>query len=122
VPTPPFPEYTSGHSTFSGVGARVLARATGTDALPAGLQAVVPKGSHPRQLTPEVPMVTASDPTIMANTLTWASYTAMARDAGLSRLLGGIHFADADAEGRGAGDAIGAAAHSKVQAHLNGNA
>jgi PAP2 superfamily len=120
VPTPPFPEYTSGHSTFSGAAARVLGRVTGTDALPAGLQVVVPKGSHPRQLTPGVPMVTASDPTTMNNTLTWASYTAMARDAGLSRLLGGIHFTDADVEGRGAGDAIGTAAHARVRAHLTG--
>lgn len=122
VPTPPFPEYTSGHSTFSGAAARVLARATGTDALPAGLKAVVPKGSHPRQLTPGTPMVTASDPTTRTNTLTWASYSAMARDAGLSRLLGGIHFTDADAEGRSAGDAVGVAAHRRVQAHLDGDA
>ena len=30
-PTPPFPEYVSGHSTFSGAGARVLQRFTGSD-------------------------------------------------------------------------------------------
>ena len=120
IPTPPFPEYTSGHSTFSGAAARVLRNVTATDALPAGLQVIVPKGSHPRQLTPEVPMVTASDRTTMDTMLSWSSYSAMARDAGLSRLLGGIHFTDADVEGRSSGDAVGAAAYTKVRAHLNG--
>jgi hypothetical protein len=32
--TPPFPAYTSGHSTFGGVSARVMQRSFGTDAVP----------------------------------------------------------------------------------------
>ena len=121
VPTPPFPEYTSGHSTFSGAAARVLTSVTGTTGTPAALTVTIPRGAHPRQLTGE-PMVTDADAVTRDTTLRWSSYTVMARDAGLSRLLGGIHFTDADVEGRSAGDAAGAAAHSKVRAHLSGNA
>lgn len=121
VPTPPFPEYTSGHSTFSGAAARVLTSVTGTAGTPAALTVTIPRGAHPRQLTGE-PMVTDADAVTRDTTLRWSSYTVMARDAGLSRLLGGIHFTDADVEGRSVGDAAGAAAHSKVRAHLSGNA
>ena len=43
LPTPPFAEYVSGHSTFSAAAAEVLARYTGSDAL--GASVTVPAGS-----------------------------------------------------------------------------
>jgi hypothetical protein len=82
--TPPFPEYVSGHSTFSAAGARVLRMFTGSDLF--GAQVTIPAGSsriEPRA-TPAIPMV-----------LTWPTFTNALDEAGNSRRQGGIHFLDA---------------------------
>jgi hypothetical protein len=68
TPSPPFPTYTSGHSTFSRAGADVLAYFLGTDAIN-----VVLEGDFG-----EIRLLTSLD--------------AAANEAGLSRIYGGIHF------------------------------
>ncbi|MEZ4278613.1 MAG: phosphoesterase [Myxococcota bacterium] len=96
VVTPPFAEYVSGHSTFSAAGAQVLKRFTGSDVfkfsvtIGAGTSRVEP-GSVP-----------AND-----LTLSWATFTEAADEAGASRRFGGIHFIDGDIEGRALGRKIG---------------
>jgi PAP2 superfamily len=108
-PTPPFPEYVSGHSTFSAAGAEVLRTFTGTDAfgasvtIRAGTSFVEPRTSTNRG-------VPASDVRV-----SWPTYTAAADEAGVSRRYGGIHFIDADLHGRTMGAAIGAQALSHAQ-------
>jgi PAP2 superfamily len=95
-PSPPFPEYVSGHSTFSTAAAEVLATYFGSDAF--GLSVSFPagssrfeQGSTPEQLT----------------TLAWDSFTEAAESAGLSRLYGGIHFADGNLDGQALGRTVG---------------
>jgi hypothetical protein len=103
VVTPPFAEYVSGHSTFSAAGAEVLKRFTGSDVfkysvtIPAGSSRVEP-GTVPAQDV----------------TLTWATFTDAADEAGASRRYGGIHFLDGDLNGRALGRRIGEAVWEKA--------
>jgi hypothetical protein len=112
VVTPPFPEYVSGHSTFSAAGARVLATFTGSDAF--GASVTVRAGAsriEPR--TPTHPGTPARDVT-----LSWPTLSAAADEAGWSRRYGGIHFEGGDLHGRSLGNAIGGDAWIKAQSYI----
>jgi hypothetical protein len=108
-PTPPFPEYISGHSTFSAAGAGILKLFTGSDefgdsvTFPAGSSTIEP-GLTPRH---EV-------------TLFWATFTDAANQAGISRRYGGIHFELADLVGRAAGRLVADQAWKKALSFING--
>ncbi len=86
IPAPPFPEYTSGHSTFSAAAAAVLASFYGADA---------------------ISFATGSDglPNV---TRTFASFSSAADEAGLSRIYGGIHFMTSNENGLTSGGQLGA--------------
>jgi membrane-associated phospholipid phosphatase len=103
IVTPPFAEYVSGHSTFSAAAATVLKLYTGSDVF--GHSITVPAGSS----RVEPGLVPASNVT-----LSWATFTDAADEAGISRRHGGIHFIDADVEGRRVGKLIGVAALKKA--------
>lgn len=103
--TPPFPEYTSGHSTFSAAAAEVLKRFTGSDTF------VYSPSSSRGQRTRIEPLIP-----------TWTTFSEIADQAGASRRYGGIHFESADLEGRKMGRAIGGLVWDKVQSYLNGTA
>jgi hypothetical protein len=109
LPTPPFPEYVSGHSTFSAAAAAVLARFTGSDRFGAG--ATVPAGRSRVEpgLTPAADV-----------TLSWPTFTAAADQAGRSRRHGGIHFRDGDLVGRALGAMVGARAWQAATALFAG--
>jgi hypothetical protein len=84
IVTPPFPEYTSAHSSISGAAQAVLTSFFG-DQLPVegtseGLPGVV---------------------------RTWPNFSAVADEANLARIWGGIHFRTAVVDGRAVGDAVG---------------
>src|SRR5438874_4002732 len=83
--TPPFPDYVSGHSTFSGAAATVLALFYGTEDLPFTI------GSD------FLPDVYRSFPTCFD----------AAEEAAVSRIYGGIHFRWASEDGLQAGTSIG---------------
>jgi len=85
IVTPPFPDYVSGHSAFSGAAATVLPLFYGTDNLP------FTTGSD------FLPGVYRSFPTCLA----------AASEAAVSRLYGGIHFRSANEDGLQAGISIG---------------
>ena len=91
-PTPPFPEYSSGHSNFSAAGAEILKRFTHSDhfggsvTLPAGSSKVEPRAVPAGDLT-----------------LPWATFSDAANQAGLSRRYGGIHFEQGDLDARATG-------------------
>jgi PAP2 superfamily len=108
-PTPPFAEYTSGHSTFSAAGAAVLRRWTKSDRF--GASVTFAPGSS--VIEPGITPATSV-------TLTWATFTAAANEAGLSRRYGGIHFKTADLVGRLTGQLVGDQAWRKAQAYFNG--
>jgi hypothetical protein len=112
VVTPPFPEYVSGHSTFSGAGARILSMFTGSDAF--GASVTVTAGTsriEPR--TPSHPGTPATDVT-----LSWPTFSAAAGEAGMSRRYGGIHFQSGDMHARDLGREIGWDAWFKAQSYI----
>jgi hypothetical protein len=113
VVTPPFPEYTSGHSTFSAAGARVLSMFTGSDAF--GASVTVKAGAsriEPR--TPSQPGTPAKDVT-----LEWPTYSGASDEAGWSRRYGGIHFQSGDMHGRTVGRAVGWDAWFKARSYID---
>jgi hypothetical protein len=115
VVTPPFPEYPSGHSTFSSAAATVLSLFTGSDTfnayvtIKAGTSLFEPQNADHPVGTPATDVV-----------LSWPTLTAAAKDAGLSRRLGGIHFKDADEDGYAIGRSVGANVLVKTFQYING--
>jgi hypothetical protein len=105
-PTPPFPGFISGHSTFSAAGAAVLRLFTGSDAF--GDSVTFPIGSSKIE-----PGFTPSH----AITLRWETFTDAANQAGISRRYGGIHFKAADVTGRAVGQIVGDEVYIKAE-HL----
>jgi hypothetical protein len=83
--TPPFPEYTSGHSAFSGAAAMVLANFFRTD------QVFFTVGSD------DLPGVYRF----------YQSFSEAALESGMSRIYGGIHFMSANLNGLRSGAAVG---------------
>jgi hypothetical protein len=113
IVTPPFAEYTSGHSAFSGASSQVFTRFAGTDVFKAALSVTIPAGSS--AIEPKlVPSV--------ATTLSFKSFADAANSAGLSRRYGGIHFEQGDLNGRTLGSQIGDAAWAKALTYFNGTA
>jgi len=109
VVTPPFPEYVSGHSIFSGAASKVLRLFTGSDRF--GGSVTVPAGSS----RVEPGLVPATD-----ITLSWKKFSDAADEAGISRRFGGIHFIDGDIQSRKMGKKIGRQAWRKAQSYFNG--
>jgi hypothetical protein len=97
--SPPFAEYTSGHSTFSAAGAAVLKAFTGSDHLDAHI--TVPPGTS------------AFDAALPGDVyqFQWDTFSEAAIDGGASRIYGGIHFSDGNLDGLSAGADIGADAY-----------
>jgi PAP2 superfamily len=85
IGTPPFPDYTSGHSTFSAAAATVLPRFFGTE---------------------DLRFTTGSDflPGVYRS---FSTCQDAAEEAALSRIYGGIHFRSASEDGLEAGSSIG---------------
>lgn len=95
-PTPPFPEFVSGHSTFSAAMATVMAGIRG--------DAVTLSFTFPANGVPFDPTVPAAPVT-----LAWTKLSDAAASAGQSRRLGGIHFVRGDYRGRTLGRQVGLA-------------
>lgn len=85
IVTPPFPDYVSGHSTFSGAASTVLAMFYGSDQI----------------------AFTAGSDFLPGVTRDFASFSAAANEAAVSRLYGGIHFRFANDDGLRGGIEIG---------------
>ncbi|MDP4299045.1 vanadium-dependent haloperoxidase [Leptothrix discophora] len=107
-PTPPFPEFVSGHSGFSAAAAEVLRRYTGSDAFGGSY-------TQPGPLRVEPGLASAA-----GTTLSWRTFSAAADEAGESRLYGGIHFYEGNAAGLALGRKVGALAFERAQAHWSG--
>jgi membrane-associated phospholipid phosphatase len=84
-PTPPFPSYVSGHSTFSSAAAAVLTSIYGSKF------AFTDPGDPSQHLTPR----------------SFSSFTQAAQEAGMSRIYGGIHFMSDNTAGLALGQQIG---------------
>jgi hypothetical protein len=93
IPTPPFPEYLSGHSTNSAAAAEALSG-----------------------VIESKPFVDSTGLTIGHDVRHFDSFRAAADEAGLSRIYGGIHYPIANVTGAALGRCIG----DKVNERLNG--
>jgi hypothetical protein len=100
IVTPPFPDYVSGHSTFSAAAATVLPLFYGTE---------------------DLPFTTGSDflPGVYRS---FATCLDAAGEAAVSRIYGGIHFRSASEDGLQAGISIGewTATHYLLPTHNRG--
>jgi hypothetical protein len=85
IPTPPFPEYLSGHSTVSAAAAATLTGVLGT-----------------------TPFVDSTSIQIGHTVRSFDSFRAAADEAGLSRIYGGIHYQAANLAGQELGRCIAA--------------
>lgn len=105
-PTPPFPEYGSGHSTFGSAWAESMRRFTGSDEF--GGEVTI------HQLAFEG--ITLDPPIV----LHWDTFTQAAQEAGISRLYGGIHFRDGNINAQNQGKWIGASCWTKANQLFQG--
>jgi hypothetical protein len=111
VVTPGFPEYVSGHSTFSAAGRTVMTAYFGTDNFNAKVTIKAGSSKIEPGITPARDVV-----------LSWKTLTAAADEAGMSRRWGGIHFQSGDEDGRALGKVIGYNAWTKAQTYFDGTA
>ncbi len=93
IPNPPFPEYPSGHSTQSAAAGAALTAFLG-DGIAFDDSTSLSIGHPVRR---------------------FASFTAAAEEAGLSRVYGGIHFQFANSAGQAVGRCIGAKAVERLR-------
>jgi hypothetical protein len=93
--TPPFPTYTSGHSTFSGAADAVLSSFFGAN-VSFATQSDGHSGFSQRPLG-----------TNQIVTRTFTSFAQAADEAGRSRIYGGIHYEFDNSAGLSAGQALG---------------
>jgi hypothetical protein len=84
-PTPPFPSYVSGHSTFSAAAAVVLDSIYGTN----------------------VAFIDPGDPTLNLTPRHYANFDQAAQEAGISRIYGGIHYSFDNTAGLALGTQVG---------------
>ena len=109
VVTPPFPEYVSGHSTFSAAGRLVLNSFFGTDSFNASVRIPAGKSRIEPDFAPSRDVV-----------ITWKTLSEAADDAGWSRRWGGIHLYAGDQQGRALGRLIGYNDFLKAQDYWDG--
>ncbi len=107
--TPPFPEYVSAHSAVSAASAQVLARFTESDAFGASFTQMAGTSSIEPGLTPATDV-----------TLSWATFSAAADQAGMSRRYGGIHFEEGDLRGRALGREVAERCWKKARSYITG--
>ena len=110
--TPPFPGFTSGHSTFSRAAAEALTKLTGSPYFPGGLmEYTIPAGWLKFEDGPTVDVV-----------LNWVKFGDLADQAGESRIWGGIHPPIDDIGGRMSGYHVGLRAAQRAKALFKGHA
>ncbi len=109
IVSPGFPEFVSGHSAFSAAAAEILCRYTGKDAfgyhvnIAAGSSLIEPGATPTRNIE-----------------LRFATFSQAAKQAGISRLYGGIHFERANIEGQRLGREAADLVWGRVQCLLQG--
>jgi hypothetical protein len=106
--SPPHPDFTSGHSTFSAAGAEILRMFTGSDSFNGNFTA------------PARSMLTEQGVPSTAIQLSWSTFTSAAEQAGMSRLYGGIHFMNANVYGKSSGRKVAASVWDRAQALFTG--
>lgn len=109
-PSPPFAEYTSGHSTFSAAGATILEWFTESSGFGGEVAFEIGESRFEPGQVPAAPV-----------TLQWETFRQAADEAGLSRIYGGIHFDEGDLHGRSMGNQVAELTWSRAQQLFSGN-
>lgn len=109
-PSPPFSEYTSGHSSFSGAGATILELFSGSSEFGGSLTFETGSSRFEPGVVPRA-----------ETTLHWDTFRDAADQAGLSRIYGGIHFDEGDLRGREVGDDVAVNAWEHAQRYILGD-
>jgi hypothetical protein len=112
IPTPPFAEYVSGHSTFSSATAEIVKCFFGDGKYEHSI--TIPIGGS------KVEGACVPAPPLCDITLSWTTVDELAEQAGMSRLYGGIHFKDGNLQGRELGKKVAVAVWTKACDYLNG--
>lgn len=107
-PTPPFPDFVSGHSAFSSAMAEVLKGIRGD-----ALEMRVNLRAGFSETEPNAPSQTV--------VLQWSSLSEAADSAAMSRRYGGIHFIQGDLKGRELGRQVGQRVLAKSRALFAGH-
>jgi hypothetical protein len=110
VVTPAFPEYVSGHSTFTAAGASLLSLFNGSDTFGAGVKILAGSSAIEPGITPTADVM-----------LSWATFSDASNEAGWSRRYGGIHFYTGDMHGRAIGRQVAQYVYSKAQSYIKGS-
>ena len=124
--TPPFAEFTSGHSGFSRAAAEVLTAFTGSSTFYDGTSTILQdiNGDGAEDLLGEHiqhPFTNRFESSPMLTvTLRWDTFYDAADEAGISRLYGGIHIQDGDLKGRALGEAAGKQAYDLAEQYWSG--
>jgi membrane-associated phospholipid phosphatase len=92
IPTPPFPEFVSGHAALSAAAATTMTAVLGTVAFEDSTNLNL---GHPVRK--------------------FGSFMDAASEAGLSRIYGGIHFPSGNAGGRSLGECVGAKVFDRLK-------
>jgi len=108
IPTPPFAEHVSGHSTFSRAAATILKQFTCSDEF--GGCMTIEKGCS---------VIEPGTTPCIDVKLDWPTFTAAAVQAGMSRLFGGIHFKRGNEYGQQTGEEVGIYAWEKANLYFN---
>lgn len=98
IPTPEFPAYTSGHSTFAAAGCEMIAQIIGTDRI--SLSGMSPD--------------TVLWPQLKNRRRHWNSLNQIAEECGMSRIYGGVHWHLDHTQGIKAGRAIARQAYTNI--------
>jgi hypothetical protein len=108
-PSPPFAEYTSGHSAFSASGATILELFSGSDQFGASVTFEPGESRFEPDVTPQQEV-----------TLAWDTFSAAADEAGISRIYGGIHFQEGDLNGRTLGEQVATTVFEQALFYIEG--
>ena len=108
--TPPFPDFVSSHSAISASAAEILKRFTRADEFGFSYTRRAGVSGMPGKPGPVHDIV-----------LTWATFTEAADESGMSRRYGGVHFEDADLEGRMLGRRVAAISWTRAQEYIAGS-
>jgi len=127
--TPPFPDYVSGHSTFSMACACFLELATGSNSIP--VQGCTVDPSYLQMLSQNFDVL--ERPVLLSNIvlppkscyvdtslplnpveLNWSTWTGLAREIGSSRVYGNIHWANSNLGGMALGEWVASRVLEKI--------
>jgi hypothetical protein len=109
LPTPPFPDFVSSHSVLSASAAEALRRFTGSDRF---------GGSYRRAAG--VSELEGKPGPLHDVVLSWPTFSEAADESGMSRRYAGLHFEDADVEGRALGRRVASLSWEKAESYMLG--